>query len=97
MKVRYTAKALRQLDEIFSYIAEQDPGAAQRVQARVKQSILRVGRHPYSARPTERFGIRVLPIVRYPYLVFYAVDEAAREVHILRIRHSSQHPARHLD
>lgn len=97
MKVRYTAKALRQLDEIFDYIALRDPGAAQRVKARIKRSIERLGRHPYSARPTERVGIRVLPIVRYPYLVFHAVDETAKEVHILRIRHSSRDPAHHVE
>ena len=97
MKVRYTAKALKQLDEIFSYIAEQNPGAARRVKAKIKGAIKRLGRHPYSARPTERPGIRVLAVVRYPYLVFYTVDENAREVHILRIRHSSQDTARHLD
>ncbi|MFZ1102133.1 MAG: type II toxin-antitoxin system RelE/ParE family toxin [Hyphomicrobiaceae bacterium] len=97
MNVRYTVKALKQLDEIFSYIAESDPGAAQSVKARIQRAINRLGRHPYSARPTERAGIRVLAVVRYPYLVFYTVDEAAREVHILRIRHSSQDPARHLD
>jgi len=35
--------------------------------------------------------------VRYPYIVFYAVDEDRREVLILRVRHTSQDPAHHLD
>jgi plasmid stabilization system protein ParE len=82
---------------IFNHIAERNPSAAGRVKARIKRAIERLGRHPYSARHTERPGIRVLPIVRYPYLVFYTVDEAAQEVHILRIRRSSQDPARHLE
>jgi plasmid stabilization system protein ParE len=64
---------------------------------KIKGAIERLGRHPYSARPIERLGIRVLAVLRYPYLVFYTVDENAREVHILRIRHSSQDTARHLD
>jgi plasmid stabilization system protein ParE len=38
-----------------------------------------------------------LSVVSYPYLVFYSVDDAAREVHILRIRHSAQDPSHHLD
>ena len=70
MKVRYTGKALRQLDDIFSYIAKQNPSAAKRVKVRIQRAIERLGRQPYSARHTERPGIRVLPIVRYPYLVF---------------------------
>jgi plasmid stabilization system protein ParE len=42
-------------------------------------------------------GIRELPIARYPYIVFYAVDDRAQEIHILRVRHTSQDPAHHLD
>jgi plasmid stabilization system protein ParE len=38
----------------------------------------------------------LLAIVRYPYLVFYSVDEAAKEVHILRIRHGARDPSKHL-
>jgi plasmid stabilization system protein ParE len=38
-----------------------------------------------------------MPIVGYPYVVFYAVDDAAREVHILRGRHNAQDPKHHLD
>lgn len=34
--------------------------------------------------------------MRYPYIVFYAVDDDAWEVHILRMRHASQDPAGHL-
>jgi addiction module RelE/StbE family toxin len=75
VKVRYTRKALAQLDQIYSYIEAHNPTAAKRVKARIKRSIARLERHPHSCRATEHPGIRVLPIVRYPYLVFYSVDE----------------------
>jgi plasmid stabilization system protein ParE len=52
---------------------------------------------PYSGRPSEIADIRELPIVRYPYIVFYTVDAPAEEVLILRVRHTSQDPAHHLD
>jgi toxin ParE1/3/4 len=97
VKVRYTRKALVQLDEIYSYIEAHNPSAAQRVKSRIKQSIARLGRNPYSCRATETPGVRLLSIVRYPYLVFYSVDEVAREVHILRIRHGARDPAGHLE
>jgi plasmid stabilization system protein ParE len=51
VKVRYTAKALNQLDEIFSYIAEQNPGAAKRVKVKIKGAIKRLGRHPLQRSP----------------------------------------------
>ncbi|NJO24278.1 MAG: type II toxin-antitoxin system RelE/ParE family toxin, partial [Sphingomonadales bacterium] len=50
--------------------------------------IARLARHPYSGRTTEHPGVRLLSVVRYPYLVYYSVDESTKEVHILRIRHS---------
>jgi toxin ParE1/3/4 len=97
VNIRYTRRALAQLDQIFSYIAMHNPRAAKRVQARIKRSIARLTLLPYSCRETDRPGIRVLPIVRYPYLIFYSVHEVAQEVHILRVRHSAQDPAHHLD
>lgn len=51
---------------------------------------------PYSARVGTIPGIRELPIVRYPYIVLYSVNEAAGEVMILRVRHTAQDPSRHL-
>lgn len=97
MKIRYTQKALAQLDQVYSDIEAHDPRAAARVAARIQRAIERVARYPYSCRASELPGIRVLTIVRYPYLVFYTVDEAAQEVHILRIRHGARDPSHHLD
>jgi toxin ParE1/3/4 len=97
VKIRYTRKALAQLDQIYSFIEAHNPRAAKSVNIRIKRAIGRLAGFPYSCRETDRPGIRVLPIVRYPYLVFYIVDEAAQEVQILRVRHSAQDPAHHLD
>ena len=65
--------------------------------ARIKRSIDQLADFPCSGRPSEIAGIRELPIVRYPYIVFYTVDAPAEEVLILRVRHTSQDPAHHLD
>ena len=97
MRIRYTRKALAQLDQIYSYIESHNPSAAKRVKAHIKHAIGRLARTPYSYRATEHPGIRVLSIGRYPYLVFYSVHEDLQEVHILRVRHGAQDPARHFD
>lgn len=97
MRIRYTRKALAQLDAIYSYIEARDSRAAMAVKSRINRAISRLASLPYSCRPTKWPGIRVLSIVRYPYLVFYTVDEVAQEVQILRVRHSAQDPDRHLD
>jgi toxin ParE1/3/4 len=97
VKIRYRSTALAQLDAIFDYIAAHDQQAAQRVMSSIKRSIERLARLPYSARPSEVPGIRELSIPRYPYIVFYAVDDDAQEVLVLRVRHTSQDPEHHLD
>lgn len=96
-KIRYRSTALAQLDAIFTYIATHDRPAARRVIAYIKRTIGRLANFPYSARPSEVPNIRELSIVRYPYIVFYAVDEDKREVLILRVRHTSRDPEHHLD
>jgi toxin ParE1/3/4 len=90
MNVRYTRRALAQLDEILTFIERDNARAAAAVKSRIKRRIELLGRFPYSARMSTRPGVRVAPIVRYPYLIFYAVDETAQEVQILRIRHSAR-------
>jgi toxin ParE1/3/4 len=78
-------------------VVARNPSAAEKVIATIKQSIDRLAEFPYAARRSEIRDVRELAIVRYPYMVFYTVDEAADEVQILRVRHTSQDPAHHLD
>jgi addiction module RelE/StbE family toxin len=96
VKIRYSARALEQLERIHSYIAGHNPKAAKAVAHRIKRSIELLARFPYVHRQTSMPRIRVLPVIRYPYLVFYTVDEGAQEVIVLRIRHSSQDPNKQL-
>ena len=97
MRIRYHPAALAELDAIFDYITARNPAAAHRVIDTITRSIRRLERHPRSARESEIPGIRRLPIVQYPYIAFYTIDDDAQEVIILRVRHTSQDPAHHLD
>ena len=97
MRIRYTRKALAQIDEIFAFIEARDERAARAVSARIERAIGQLARFPHSGRPTSIPGIRVLSVTRYRYLVFHIVNEVDREVYILRVRHAAQNPARHLD
>jgi toxin ParE1/3/4 len=97
VKIRYRPNALAQLDNIFAYIAVDSQPSAHRVIARIKHSIDQLADFPYSGRPSEIADIRELPVVRYPYIVFYTVDAPADEVLVLRVRHTSQDPTHHFD
>lgn len=96
MRVRYRPTAARQISSIHAYLAARNAAAAHRVIGVIRGAIYRLAILPYSGRPTESPGIRQLAIVRYPYLVFYTVDEVRQEVLILRVRHTAQDPSQHL-
>jgi plasmid stabilization system protein ParE len=66
MRVRYTETALRELDEILSYIADRNITAAASVRARVERLVGQLAGFPYMAQETEQAGVRRLPLGNYP-------------------------------
>ena len=91
MNIVFSDQALAELEQILAYIALNNPSAARRVRDRIMGSIGRVARHPYSAQEVkQRPGVRRLPLVRYPYSVYYEIIEG--EVVILRVIHDARQP-----
>lgn len=89
MKLRYSRRALAELNAILSDFVGKDPAAAERFGARVNQIGERIGQFPHGYQEVaERPGVRRVPMVRYPYLIFYKVldDEAV----VLRIIHGAR-------
>jgi toxin ParE1/3/4 len=89
MKVRYSETALRELDEIFAYIHERNPAAAAAVIDRVDQVASLLEEFPFAGHTSDEPGVRIMPLLRYPYLVFYAVSDGG-EVVILHVRHGAR-------
>jgi toxin ParE1/3/4 len=90
MKVRLDPRAVRDLEDIRAYLIEHSPSGAERVRQHIAQTIERLGDFPLLGRITDETNVRVLPLTRYPYLIFYAVlpDTAA----VLHIRHGAREP-----
>jgi len=90
MKVRYTETALREVDEIFAYIADYNLVAAAAVVERVDELVEQLSEFPYLAQETDIAGVRKFPLGRFPYVVYYTVQQD--EVIILHIRHGARRP-----
>ena len=88
MKVRFTATALAELDRIAEYIARDNPAAAATVVSRVEQLTGRLAEFPQMAYATDEDGVRVVPVGRFPYLIFYSVKD--HEVIVLHVRHAAR-------
>jgi toxin ParE1/3/4 len=90
MRVRFSSPARDELGAIYSYIAEHNPTAAQRVKARIREAAEQLSNAPYMGRKTDRAEVRVRIVNPYPYLIFYTIRD--QEVLVLHIRHAARRP-----
>ncbi|MDC7784900.1 type II toxin-antitoxin system RelE/ParE family toxin [Rhodoplanes sp. TEM] len=93
MRLELSHAAAAELDELLGYIGERSPSGAAHVEASLRQAFDRIRRHPEAAeRVDERPSIRRIPLVRYPYVIYYEVGEDV--VTILRILHGARRQPR---
>jgi toxin ParE1/3/4 len=92
MKVEYSRRAISDIHNIAAFYARSDyPAVGEDVATRIQQVVDRIARLPLSGRPVaERPGVRVVPLLRYRWNIFYAVS--SETVRILHIRHTSRRP-----
>ncbi|MDR2892459.1 MAG: type II toxin-antitoxin system RelE/ParE family toxin [Deltaproteobacteria bacterium] len=88
MRVRWLRAANANLDSAVSYVAKENPDAAQTMYAYIRRRVAELAKHPETGRPGRVFGTRELVIERYPYIVPYRIRGC--EVQIIRVFHTSQ-------
>ncbi|SRR6266487_220114 len=93
MKVIYTDEALRDLDQILTFLVSNYPSITAAFQKRLRSVERRIGKWPMSAEEVrQRAGVRVIPLRRYPYKIFYRITSEA--VEILHIHHAARQEPR---
>jgi plasmid stabilization system protein ParE len=95
MRVRFTATARVQLDEISAWLEQRRPRAADRLSVRMAQLASYLGNFPLAGPLKYKSDVRVLPVRGFPYLIFYRVRPEA--VEIVSIRHAARRPLREDD
>ena len=89
MRLRWTRRAERDLDEIAEYIGQDHPAAAVRVVLELIEHVeTAVPRHPAIGRPGRVLGTRELVIAGLPYIIAYRIR--GRDVEVLRVLHTSR-------
>ena len=91
MRIRYTPRAFRELQDIFAYVDGHSSLGALNVKSRVHAVVELIASHPHSGRRIGKRGLRRIVAFPYPYLVLYRI--AADEVVILSVRHAARHPS----
>lgn len=90
MRVRFSPRAVRDLDAISAYIRARNPAAAIRVRAAILAMIETLALFPYAGRRQTTEGMRKLVVPKYPYIVYFTVDDAAETIGIVTIRHGAR-------
>jgi toxin ParE1/3/4 len=88
VRVRYTPRAFREIQDVFAYIDQQSPLGGRNVKGRVQAIIELIASHPHSGRRIGVRGLRRIAVFPYPYFIFYRV--LADEVVIQGVRHASR-------
>jgi toxin ParE1/3/4 len=88
VKVRWTEPAVSQLQQIHSYIARDNPHAAQKTVRTIAAAIERAAKLPFAARPGRITDTRELVVPGTSYLVVFRIVD--NSIHILAILHGAQ-------
>ena len=88
MKLRFTARAIRQFTSIATFISQNNPAAARKVGQRIRAACELLLKYPSLGRPGIRTGTRELSIRGLPYVVVHRLT--ANEIIIVGIYHVRQ-------
>ena len=89
MTVRYTKRALADLDHISRHIKRDNPRAAAAVGAHIEQAINNLELFPGAGMALQPKSVRRFVVGKYPYLIYYLIDEDGAVI-ILHIRHGAR-------
>ena len=88
MKIVWSRRAVQRLAEIRSYIAKDNPQAAQGVAARILESVDMLAARPHIGRTGSLIGTRELVVSGTPYVIPYRVKEDRLE--LIAVFHGKQ-------
>lgn len=87
MRIRFSPRSRDDLVDILEYIDRHSATGAKSVRAAIARSLRLIGQVPLIGADAGD-GIRCVPVPRYPYLVYYQVDEGG--VDVLHVRHAAR-------
>jgi plasmid stabilization system protein ParE len=90
MKVTFEPAARDDLDDIFAWIAKDNPNAAFAMIGRIEDKVMRLEHREltYMGRPGLVEGTREL--LEWPYIIVYRIDRVRQEIVIVSIAHGAQ-------
>lgn len=88
MKIVWTRRALREIDQAFAFVARDNSAAASALVAAIEARAAVLAEHPEIGRPGRVDGTRELVLSGLPYILPYRVRDG--RIEILAVFHSSR-------
>ncbi len=88
MKVKWLRRALKNLDEVYQYVEQNNPVAARAVLLKIQNAINNLVYFPMMGKQGRVEGTRELFVSQTPYIIIYKIS--SQTIIILRILHSSR-------
>jgi plasmid stabilization system protein ParE len=95
MKIRYSPRARRDIEQIASQLRERNLDGALAVLSAIHRALGEIADDPLKHRRTTRAEIRVTTLARYPYKIFHRAS--AEFVEIVHVRQTARRPWRSAD
>lgn len=89
MTIKILDIARQELEESIWFYELEQSGLGQRFKTEVRQAIKRIQQYPYAC-PIERGSIRKCLVHRFPYTIFYSIEQEI--IIVLAIAHQHRKP-----
>lgn len=88
MRIEWSDRSTRDIEELWTYIAYDNPRAAIRQVGLINKATNKLTRFPGLGRPGRCMGTRELIIGKTPYIAMYRIKN--KTIEILRVLHGSR-------
>ena len=88
MEIRLSPEAEQDLTEIFDYILQDNPGAANKILDAIEKELRYLSKHPHMGRAGRVPKTRELILSNAPFIIPYQVS--GNRLEILRVYHSAR-------
>jgi plasmid stabilization system protein ParE len=92
MKVRYTPRAVHDVEAILAYLNDRNPLVLNNLKRAFESTERLISQFPRGGKVSDASSTHVLPAGRYPYLVYWTIE--AGEAWIVHIRDGRRKPWR---
>ena len=90
MSIRFSPRALADLEDIRAYLVPLNPQGAERVRRAIAEAIDRSEHNPKTGTRTDEPGLFRRPLRKYRYTIFYRLLQIGEGIEIARIVHGAR-------